>query len=188
MNIKFKYSQCSTTKKNDVIIINNDKALIEFFRPLSVGAINKQLPDWVWNLRSEDCKVLIEGLMLGDGYKTKSTTYLYYTSSEKLGNDVSRLALHAGWSANIRKRKDMENGTTFVIRGKEYKRNADALELTINRTKNEPEMNHGHHKAQDGQSEEWIEFDDYVYCCSVPNETIYVRLNGKPVWTGNSRH
>ena len=188
MNIKYKYSQCSTTKKDDIIIINNDKALVEFFKPLSVGAINKQLPDWVWNLRSEDCKVLIEGLMLGDGYKTKSTTYLYYTSSEKLGNDVSRLALHAGWSANIRKRKDMENGTTFVIRGKEYKRNADALELTINRTKNEPEMNHGHHKAQDGQSEEWIEFDDYVYCCSVPNETIYVRLNGKPVWTGNSRH
>jgi len=33
-----------------------------------------------------------------------------------------------------------------------------------------------------------IDFDDDVYCCSVPNETIYVRLNGKPVWTGNSRH
>ena len=49
-------------------------------------------------------------------------------------------------------------------------------------------MNHGHSKTQHGQSEEWIDFDDDVYCCSVPNETIYVRLNGKPVWTGNSRH
>ena len=27
-----------------------------------------------------------------------------------------------------------------------------------------------------------------VYCISVPNETFYVRRNGKPVWTGNSRN
>ncbi len=189
MNIEYKYTECSTTKKMDIVKIMEDKKLIEYFKPLSVGAINKQLPEWVWRLKTDDCKILIEGLMLGDGYKTKSSgTFLYYTSSNKLANDISRLALHAGWSANIRKRKDMEDGTTFMIRGKEYKRNADAMEITINRSKNEPEMNHGHTKTQNGQSEEWIDYDDYVYCCSVPNETIYVRLNGKPVWTGNSRH
>ena len=188
MNIEYKYKECSTTKKMDVIVIMNDKKLIEYFKPLSVGAINKKLPEWVWRLRTDDCKILIEGLMLGDGYKNKCGVYLYYTSSEKLADDVSRLALHAGWSANIRKRKDMEDGTKFVIRGKGYKRNADAMEITINRCKNEPEVNHGHTKRQNGQSEEWIEFNDDVYCCSVPNETIYLRLNGKPVWTGNSRH
>lgn len=187
MNIEYKYKKCGTSKKDDIVIIK-DKNLSEYFKPLSVGAIKKQLPEWAWTLKTDDCKILIEGLMLGDGYKTKSSTYLYYTSSEKLADDVSRLALHAGWSANIRNRKNMEDGTKFIIRGKEYKRNADALEITINRTKNEPEINHGHSKTQDGQSEEWIPFDDYVYCCSVPNETIYVRLNGKPVWTGNSRH
>ena len=186
MGIEYKYQQCGTTKNMDIIIRN--KELFDYFRPLSVGAINKKLPEWVWQLKTEYCKILIEGLMLGDGYKNKSGVYLYYTSSQKLADDVSRLALHAGWSANIRTRKDMEDGTKFVIRGKEYKRNADALEITINRLKNEPEMNHGHAKAQHGQSEEWIDFDDDVYCCSVPNETIYVRLNGKPVWTGNSRH
>ena len=187
MNIEFKYNNCGTTKKPDILTIKN-KDVMEHFKPFSVGAIKKQLPQYVWNLRTEDCKTLIEGLMLGDGYKNPSNTYLYYTSSEKLADDVSRLALHAGWSANIRNRKDMEKDTTFVIRGKKYKRNADALEITINRCKNEPEMNHGHTKTQNGQSEEWIDFDDYVYCCSVPNETIYVRCNGKPVWTGNSRH
>ena len=187
MNIEYKYINCETTKKMDIIIIN-DKSLVEYFRPLSVGAINKQLPEYVWSLRTENCKTLIEGLMLGDGYKTNNNTYLYYTSSEKLADDVSRLALHSGWYANIRDRKNMEKDTTFVIRGKTYKKNPDALEITINRCKNEPEMNHGHSKTQNGQSEEWIDFNDYVYCCSVPNETIYVRLNGKPVWTGNSRH
>ena len=187
MKIDFVYNNCGTTKKPDILRIKN-KDIIEHFKPFSVGAIKKQLPEYVWNLKTEDCKILIEGLMLGDGYKTSHNTYLYYTSSEKLADDISRLSLHAGWSANIRNRKDMEKDTTFVIRDKTYKRNADALEITINRYKNEPEVNHGHTKKQNGQSEEWIEFDDYVYCCSVPNETIYVRCNGKPVWTGNSRH
>jgi DNA-directed RNA polymerase II subunit RPB2 len=187
LNIEYQYYLCSTTKKYDIIMIK-DKDIVEYLEPLSVGAIKKQLPEWTWNLKTNDCKILIEGLMLGDGYKTGHNTYLYYTSSEKLANDVSRLSLHAGWSANIRKRKDMEKDTKFIIRNKEYNRNADALEITINRFKNEPEINHGHIKSQFAQNEEWIEFDDYVYCCSVPNETIYVRLNGKPVWTGNSRH
>jgi hypothetical protein len=187
LDIQYKYTNCGTTKKPDIIIIR-DKDIVNYLQPLSVGAIKKQLPEWVWSLRSEHCRILLEGLMLGDGYKNPSNTYLYYTSSVKLADDISRLALHGGWSANIRTRKDMEKDSTFVIRGKEYKRNADALEITINRTKNEPEVNHGHTKTQNAQSEEWIDFDDDVYCCSVPNETIYVRLNGKPVWTGNSRH
>lgn len=187
LDIQYKYTNCATTKKPDIIIIR-DKDIVNYLQPLSVGAIKKQLPEWVWNLRSEHCRILLEGLMLGDGYKTNNNTYLYYTSSVKLADDVSRLALHGGWSANIRTRKDMEKDSTFIIRGKKFKRNADALEITINRTKNEPEVNHGHTKTQNGQSEEWIDFDDDVYCCSVPNETIYVRLNGKPVWTGNSRH
>jgi len=36
--------------------------------------------------------------------------------------------------------------------------------------------------------EKWIGYRGKVYCCSVPNEIIYVRRNGKCVWSGNSRH
>ena len=42
----------------------------------------------ILQLKTEYCKILIEGLMLGDGYKNKSGVYLYYTSSEKLADDV----------------------------------------------------------------------------------------------------
>jgi hypothetical protein len=31
------------------------------------------------------------------------------------------------------------------------------------------------------------DFEGAVYCISVPNEIFYVRRDGKPVWTGNSR-
>ena len=38
-----------------------------------------------------------------------------------------------------------------------------------------------------GQSETWSEFEGKVYCLEVPGGLFYVRKNGKPVWTGNSR-
>ena len=31
------------------------------------------------------------------------------------------------------------------------------------------------------------DYEGAVYCISVPNEVFYVRRDGKPVWTGNSR-
>jgi hypothetical protein len=33
---------------------------------------------------------------------------------------------------------------------------------------------------------EWIDYDGYVYCVEVPNHVVYVRRNGKAVWSGNS--
>jgi len=34
--------------------------------------------------------------------------------------------------------------------------------------------------------ESWVKFNGFVYCVSVPNQVIYVRRNGIPVWCGNS--
>jgi DNA-directed RNA polymerase II subunit RPB2 len=54
-------------------------------------------------------------------------------------------------------------------------------------SKNRPAMNHGHHETQSGQSEQIVSFSGKVYCLEVPGHVFYVRRNGKPVWTGNSR-
>ena len=48
-------------------------------------------------------------------------------------------------------------------------------------------MNHGHHHTQFAQSESMVDFDGKVYCLEVPGNVFYVRRNGLPVWTGNSR-
>ena len=34
----------------------------------------------------------------------------------------------------------------------------------------------------------YVPYNGKVYCCTVPSGIIYVRRNGKPVWTGNSRY
>ena len=69
---------------------------------LSVGAINKSLPDWVWSLSKTQCITLLESMVLGDGcYNIKNPNrIIYYTNSDKLADDVMRLALHCGWCCN----------------------------------------------------------------------------------------
>ena len=174
-----------------------DQAMIKYFQPLSVGAINKYLPAWVWYLDSEQCKLLIKSMCLGDGHVMKNGTERYDTSSNNLANDFQRLCLHAGWSANKLMKKGSEKGTIGVIereRGqlKEhpqyFKRNADAWRLTIVTSQNEPKVNKNIKPDKTGALDEWVDYDGKVYCCTVPEGlgVIYVRRNGVPLWGLNS--
>ena len=38
---------------------------------LSVGALNKQLPNYVWDLSQRQCNILLEALLQGDGHTMK---------------------------------------------------------------------------------------------------------------------
>jgi hypothetical protein len=165
--------------------------LAAVMEPLSVGAINKSLPKWVWKLNKPQAQLLINSMMLGDGHLSKSNANLYYTSSTKLADDLSRLCIHAGWSAHYRKVNGREAGyTSYNNVTKQFiTSNADCLCVTVIKSKLEPEINHGHHKKQNGQSEEWIDYKGTVHCLTVRTGIFMVRENGKPVWTGNSnRH
>lgn len=115
----------------------------------------KLLPKWVWNLSSRQARILLESIVKDQ---------IFNTSSERLSDDIMRLALHCGWSAN--------------------KSNIDDVwELEINKSENTPEVNCG-----EKQTEEIIKnYDKPVFCLEVPGGVFYVRRNGKAVWTGNSR-
>ena len=80
----------------------------------SVGALNKFLPEWVWQLNKEQCRILLGAMELGDGYTSKSNNRFYYTSSKKLADDVTRLALHAGYSSYCRV-PEGEKGSTSIF-------------------------------------------------------------------------
>jgi hypothetical protein len=81
------------------------KQLYYYLKPLSVGASNKSLPIWVWQLSATQCRKLIYAMQLGNG----STTY--YTSSSQLADDVMRLCVHAGWAGN----KHLHTGHGYKI-------------------------------------------------------------------------
>lgn len=172
---------------------NDDKIYIwenqvgEYLRQFSVGAVNKFLPPWCFTLSQNNSRVLLEALMCGDGYKSIQTgSYTYYTSSERLAKDVTQLALHAGWSANSKIRT--EAGTEVEYENRTIKTTHDAYAIPIIRAKNNPQVNHGKVNKQGGQVEEYIDYQGPIHCCTVPSGIIYVRRNGKPVWSGNSRY
>lgn len=166
----------------------NEKDITTYLSEYSVGAINKKLPEWVWNLSANQCKKLLEGLMLGDGHETKSSCH-YFTSSAMLANDIQRLAQHAGWTAYIVKRSDAGN-TAHLKDGRTITSTVAAWCVQIRKTRLRPTLNHGHVSTQSGQTETIHKnFDGKVYCLRVPSEVFLVRRHGRCVWTGNSsRH
>jgi hypothetical protein len=171
-------------KKQTKLYISNIH-ICKYFESIGVcvKAIEKFLPDFVWKLSLEQCRSLLNGMMGGDGSVCNSESWTYYTSSVKLANDVQRLCLHSGWSANVKLRS--VKGTPICIRGKNMTTNADSWAVQIVKSKNTPQVNT---KTQNIQEEKIIQFCGNVYCVEVPNHIFYVRRNGKPVWTGNSRH
>jgi len=141
----------------------------------------KFIPLSVFNWDRATLQVLYDWLMWGDGSCT-GTSHAYHTTSRRLADDVQRLALHLGMSANI----DFQPSRIGVIKGRRY-RFRKRYWVSIYRSKNQPEINHGHCSKQLGQKEQWVHFNGQVYCVSLPkNHVLYVRRNGKPVWCGNS--
>ncbi len=165
----------------------NSKELTEFFKPLSVGAINKRLPKWCFELSQQQSQHLLEAMCAGDGHETKTSLH-YGTSSIGLRDDLQILVQHAGYTSSYVKL--MSKGDINVGKnGVQYKANADHWGIYIRRKRLFPTLNHGHAKTQGGQSEKIIPYEGKVYCISVPSEIFLVRREGTIVWTGNSnRH
>ena len=141
----------------------------------------KFIPPEVFNWDTQTLKILYEWLMWGDGCRNGSS-HSYCTTSKQLADDMQRLVLHIGLSANI----DIQPATTGMIKGKQYNFR-QCYRLSVYRNKNNPEINHGHRKTQNGQCEQWVQMQTPVHCVTLPkNHVLYVRRNGKPVWCGNS--
>jgi hypothetical protein len=169
------------------INISNKQLAIYLKTHTPDGALTKFLPEWCFQLSKEQTRTLIHGMMLGDGHVQKGNCHMYYTSSDKLADQVSQLALHAGWSAHNRLRS--EGLKEFTIRGRVCHSNHPGWVVTIIKTKLYPEINNGHTNNQNAQTEIYIKhIKEPVYCISVPSEVFYIRRNGKACWTGNSRH
>jgi len=182
----------------------NDIQLATYMGQFSVGAINKFLPKWVWGLTQRECRVLINGMMLGDGHQMKKcSTRRYDTSSTKLANDFQRLCLHAGYATNIAVKYEAGHTSTIVKgerMGETITSTTDAYRMAIIETQLEPKVNKNKYKGQ--MHDSWVQYKGKVYCCTVMGNgplkeldgaldtqgVIYVRRNKVPVWSCNSQH
>lgn len=173
---------CKIHKNHAVHIY--DIQLITYMKKLSLGAPNKYLPQWCFELSCEQSQKLIYAMMLGDGCFSP-TNWWYATTSRKLADQFSQLCLHAGWSSM--ETVHVKKGTVNIIRGKEVTTKHDVLRLSVIKTILHPTVNHGHTNEQKINEEEVYDFEGGVYCIEVPSNVFMVRKNGKCVWTGNSR-
>lgn len=191
LNIKLvKYLESPGDLIENTYCINNVN-IAKYLESYYGGSINKFLPAWVWYLSAEQCKILVKSMILGDGHYMKGTiTMRYDTSSIKLRDDLQRLCLHAGYSANYYLK--YEAGHTTYIKSRNNEKitsTKDAWRLTIVTSQNNPLVNKSIKSDGTNRKDKWQDFNGKVYCCSVPGEgIIYVRRNGIPVWCGQSRH
>ena len=197
LEIEYKYS------KDGKFVINGkkNKDICKYFNILSVGALNKYLPDNVWELSQRQSIILLEALLQGDGhtmqYKGEDEFSRYGTISIKLANDISRLAVHCGWSGIIKIAEEPTGITRIGVRNL-GSRSGQVISVTqqhtyykvsIIRKQNEPWINK---KVNDSNEEKLINYKGKVYCIEVPSShTYYMREgdNSPSLIIGNSsRH
>ena len=174
--------------------------LYKQLKELSVGALNKYLPSYVWNLSKRQSIVLLEALLQGDGssMEYKGETFdRYGTISLKLANDISRLAVHCGWSCIV---KVAEEPTGIARTGKRNLGSRAGQEVTITqrhtyykvsiiRKQNQPWINK---KVNESNEEKLIHYTGKVYCVEMPStHTYYMResdLSPSLIIGNSSRH
>lgn len=173
-------------KKNDEDIRNIwcifDKQYTAYMTPFSVGAVNKFLPKWCFDLTIEQSRKLIDGMLLGDGHTNNSGTKIYDTSSVQLADDFQRLCLHAGYSTNIMLKYEAGHESFNNVTQKMIKSTVDAWRMSVITKQNNPLVN------KTVQLDQYVPFTGSVYCCTVPSGVIYVRRKSTPVWCGQSRN
>ncbi len=145
-------------------------------------APNKKVPDFIKQLPPEYIKIFLEYLYIGDGYKDK-TSWKLTTTSKQLRDDVCELILKCGHAFRFytfQPRPSFNSVTGQMI-------NSKLEHYDINWMKNiELEIDGSKAKKSKSFVETWENYDNMVYCVTVPNHIIYIRRNGKGVWCGNS--
>jgi DNA-directed RNA polymerase II subunit RPB2 len=165
---------------NGYFAINSgkNKEIYDELKKYSLGALNKYLPDYVWNLSQRQCIILLEALMEGDGHTYSDGFSRYGTISLRLANDICRLAVHCGWSGITKiaakpgdnkhviiGTKGYNNGKSHIIESKHV-----YYKISIIRKQNQPYINK---KVNDSNKEEIIDYNGKVYCIEMPSSHLY---------------
>jgi len=172
------------------------KEIYEELKKYSLGALNKYLPEYVWSLSQRQSIILMEALMEGDGHTYKDGFSRYGTISMKLANDVSRLAVHCGWSGIIKIASEPDGTGRKCIGTEGYKKGKWNIaiqkhtyyKISIIRKQNEPYINK---KVNDSNEEKLIDYEGKVYCIEMPSSHLYyMRENNfaASMLIGNSRN
>jgi len=92
------------------------------------GHAEKHLPEWVFGLDSSHLRVLLETLIDGDGSRTESGLRTLWAGSDRLKEDIVRLAVRCGEKPTVSKQPDGTWCVSIGKRGSMEKANASVEE------------------------------------------------------------
>jgi hypothetical protein len=119
------------------------------------GSYHVHLPEWVKDLPRKKLQLLLSIMIRADGWRN-GRSFGYRTASARLMNDVCEIAQKAGFG--VVTRVD-EKGIWSV---------------NLRVVQNEPTLNN---------PPEQYDYSGNIYCCTVPNGMIFVRVNGRCFWS-----
>ena len=174
MGLEYSYQ-----KDGDFYVSGTNPELFSYLQNLGDGALNKHLPDNVWNLSQRQSRILLEALLEGDGstmtYKENDSFCRYGTISLQLANDVSRLAVHCGYSAIVKNAKEparvgVGKLGSCVGHCLSVRQHHIYYKVSIITKQNQPYINK---KTDESDVEELIDYKGKVYCIEAPSSHVY---------------
>ncbi|MCP8312944.1 MAG: hypothetical protein H3Z53_01020 [archaeon] len=148
----------------------------------------KFIPKEVKSLSKELLEILLTYYLKGDGhiYGRTQKGLSAVTISKRLRDDLQEIALKIGLSAyyKLHHKKGTPFSSPAYNYNKIYKQSEDSWTIYFIR-QNRPTVLPSVIKKYNF-TEAWVDYDGFVYCISVPNQVIYIRRNGIPLWCGNS--
>lgn len=122
----------------------------------------KYIPKELKELSKDNLKILLNSLLLGDGWKDKNGLH-FVTSSKRLRDDIIEISQKIGIPSSFQEYKSKVGNPYWKMKLHSSK------EIWF-----------------DKKQSRWINYEGKVYCVEVPNHTILVERNGTLVWSGNS--
>ena len=135
---------------------------------------NKRIPRWIYSLSQRKMNILLDAMMMGDGTKSRPDhSMIYYSSSEKLANDMQELAFMCGYETSLYGPYEKSKN--------EYKTNM--YYIHINKTRKQFKV---FHRSTNVEKIPCV--NKRIVCFTVPNGTLITRRNGHVAIHGNSKH
>jgi DNA-directed RNA polymerase subunit beta' len=166
-----------TETENGYVIYH--KGLYERLEPLG-GANEKYIPREILDLPPQHLELFLNAFIADDGNtrwepeRGRYGTRRLSSNSKALIDDLQEICIKLGYAANIREDHRTEKSRTGHHYTMSFGPRCKAPWVNWDRT------------TKANQTEEWVEYDGMVYCCTVPNGFIVTRRNGVHVIAGQS--